>query len=236
MRRIFSPPFDSLDFFKYCSPTNPFAFGFASVHVEYRRCADCGFIFTDFFDDWTPQEFATYVYNDDYLRVDLEYAEIRPNNVAAQVAERLAAFREIDILDYGSGSGAFSERMAAHGFANITNYDPFSSPTRPAGAFSLITCFEVIEHTVSPGACLKDMVSFLAPGGCIVFSQPLQPEDIETIRGNWRDTSARATGTHRSSPRTRLRGLPLIVGWSSTAEAGCMALARRMPPSVRVTS
>ncbi len=40
--------------------------------------------------------------------------------------------------------------MAAHGFANITNYDPFSSPARPAGKFSLITCFEVIEHTVSP--------------------------------------------------------------------------------------
>jgi hypothetical protein len=29
------------------------------------------------------------------------------------------------------------------------------------------------------------MVSFLAPGGCIVFSQPLQPDDIEAIRGSW---------------------------------------------------
>ena len=49
----------------------------------------------------------------------------------------------------------------------------------------MITCFEVIEHTVSPRACLQDMASFLAPGGCIVFSQPVQPDDIEVIRGAW---------------------------------------------------
>jgi 2-polyprenyl-6-hydroxyphenyl methylase/3-demethylubiquinone-9 3-methyltransferase len=181
----FSPPFDSLDFFKYCSPTNPFAFGFAGIHVEYRRCQDCGLIFTDFFDDWTAAEFAAYVYNADYPQIDCEYADIRPGNVAAMVAERLAPWRGIDILDYGSGSGAFSERMGAHGFANITNYDPFSSPARPDRSFPLITCFEVIEHTVSPQACLRDMASFLAPGGAIVFSQPLQPADIETIRGSW---------------------------------------------------
>ena len=181
----FSPPFDSLDFFKYCSPTDPFAFGFAGIQVEYRRCKDCGFIFTDFFDGWTPQEFTTYAYNADYTQIDSEHADIRPSKLAAQVAERLAAFREIDILDYGFGSGVFSERMAAHGFTNITNYDPFSSPKRPDGTFNLITCFEVIEHTVSPRACLQDMASFLAPGGCIIFSQPLQPADIETIRGNW---------------------------------------------------
>ena len=181
----FSPPFDSLDFYKYCSPTNPFAFGFAGIHVDYRRCQDCGFIFTGFFDDWTPDEFSAYVYNADYARIDSEYADIRPGNVAAMLAARLGPWRDIDILDYGSGSGAFAERMAGHGFANITNYDPYSSPARPEGQFSLITCFEVIEHTVSPRACLRDMATFLAPGGCIVFSQPLQPADIEAIRGNW---------------------------------------------------
>jgi hypothetical protein len=29
------------------------------------------------------------------------------------------------------------------------------------------------------------MASFLAPGDCMVFSQPVQPADIEVIRGNW---------------------------------------------------
>src|SRR3984885_7234651 len=181
----FSRPFDSVDFYKYCPPTDCFAFGFAGIHVDYRRCRDCGFIFTDFFDDWTAGEFPARVYNADYALIDSEYADIRPGNVAAMLADRLAPWRKIDILDYGSGSGAFADRMADHGFNRITNYDPFSSPARPEGKFSLITCFEVIEHTVSPRACLEDMASFLAPGGCIVFSQPLQPADIETIRGNW---------------------------------------------------
>jgi SAM-dependent methyltransferase len=181
----FSRPFDSVDFYKYCSPTDCFAFGFAGIHVDYRRCRDCGFIFTDFFDDWTAGEFAARVYNADYALIDSEYADIRPGNVAAMLADRLAPWRKIDILDYGSGSGAFADRMADHGFNRITNYDPFSSPARPEGKFSLITCFEVIEHTVSPRACLRDMASFLAPGGCIVFSQPLQPPDIDVLRGNW---------------------------------------------------
>jgi SAM-dependent methyltransferase len=181
----FARPFDSVDFYKYCSPTDCFAFGFAGIHVEYRRCQDCGFIFTSFFDDWTPQEFAAYIYNADYPRVDSEYADIRPGNIAALLAERLGPWRDIDILDYGSGSGAFAARMAAHGFANITNFDPFSSPVRPTGKFSLITCFEVIEHTVSPAVCRDDMAAFLAPGGCIIFSQPLQPPDIEVRRGSW---------------------------------------------------
>jgi SAM-dependent methyltransferase len=181
----FARPFDSIDFYKYCSPTDCFAFGFAGIHVEYRRCRDCGFIFTSFFDDWTPQDFSAYVYNEDYPRVDSEYADIRPGNVAALLAERFARWRTIDMLDYGSGSGAFAERMAVHGFTNITNYDPFSSPARPDRKYSLITCFEVIEHTVSPAVCINDMAAFLAPGGCIVFSQALQPADIEVVRGSW---------------------------------------------------
>ncbi len=181
----FAAPFDSLDFYKYCSPSNPFAFGFAGIQVDYRRCHDCGFIFTDFFDDWSPGEFSAYVYNADYPRIDSEYADIRPGNIAIMLAERLGSWRGIDILDYGSGSGAFAARMAEHGFGNVTNYDPFSSPARPDSKFPLITCFEVIEHTVSPPTCLKDMASFLAPGGCIVFSQPLQPGNIEVIRGAW---------------------------------------------------
>jgi hypothetical protein len=154
----FARPFDSLEFYKYCSPTDCFGFGFAGIHVEYRRCEDCGFVFTSFFDDWTPQDLA---YNEDYPRVDFECADIRPGNVAALLAGRLALWRDIDMLDYGSG--ALAARMGEHGFAKITNYDPFSSPARPEGKFSLITCFEVIEHTVSPAVCLNDMASFLAP-------------------------------------------------------------------------
>ena len=180
----FSPPFDSLDFYKYCSPTNPFTFGFAGIHVDYRRCRDCGFIFTGFFDDWIPDEFSAYVYNADYPRIDPEYADIRPTNVATMLAEPSApgaTSTSWTTAPARAPSPSAWPAMACH----ITNYDPFSSPARPEGQFGLITCFEVVEHTISPRACLQDMAAFLAPGGCIVFSQPLQPADIEAIRGNW---------------------------------------------------
>ena len=81
LRRVLAPVRQPR-LYKYCSPANPFAFGFAGIQVDYRRCQDCGFIFTDFFDDWTTDEFAAYVYNADYPRIDSEYAEIRPGNRA----------------------------------------------------------------------------------------------------------------------------------------------------------
>jgi hypothetical protein len=32
---------------------------------------------------------------------------------------------------------------------------------------------------------MNDLAALLAPGGCIVFSQPLQPADIAVVRGSW---------------------------------------------------
>ena len=97
----------------------------------------------------------------------------------------LAQCREARILDYGSGGGEFAEAMRARGFGSIESYDPFSHPVRPSGLFDLITCFEVIEHTLSPVRAIEDMRSFLKGGGAILFTQNLQPADIERIRCSW---------------------------------------------------
>ncbi|MBV8578900.1 MAG: class I SAM-dependent methyltransferase, partial [Acetobacteraceae bacterium] len=180
-----SRPFDRVDFLKFCSTTDCYGFGFSGVDVTYLRCSSCGFIFTTFFDDWTQEDFAQHVYNEDYALVDGEYAEVRPSKVAAGMAEKLEGLNGLRLLDYGSGSGAFAARMRAAGFLYVESYDPFSNPSRPSGQFDLITCFEVIEHTISPVDALRDMRSLLNEGGCIVFSQALQPPDIERIRGNW---------------------------------------------------
>ena len=93
------------------------AFSFAGIHVDCRRCRDCGFIFTGFFDDCTPDEFAAYVYNADYPRIDSQDTDIRPGNVAAMLADRLGPWRDIDILDYGSG--AFAERACLQDLASF---------------------------------------------------------------------------------------------------------------------
>jgi hypothetical protein len=177
--------FDVVDFNKFCSVSDYYAFGRSGIPVCYWRCVDCGLVFTEFFDTWASEDFARWVYNSDYALVDAEYLEVRPALFSGDVGRRLRGLESIAILDYGSGAGTFSERMRGQGFAGAENFDPYSSPTRPAGPFDLLTCFEVLEHSVDPVATVEDMKGFLKADGCILFSQALQPSGIMEIRANW---------------------------------------------------
>lgn len=177
--------FDVVDFNKSCSQPEIYPFGAAGLLVPYLCCSVCNFIFTPFLDDWTPDDFARYIYNDDYVKVDGEYAGVRPEREAIAMARRLAGHSHLRILDYGSGSGLFAKGLASRGFAAVNTYDPFSNPERPNGQFDVITCFEVLEHTVNPRVCLDDIASFLEPGGCILFSTGIPPANIDVLRANW---------------------------------------------------
>jgi SAM-dependent methyltransferase len=177
-----APIFDVTDFWK---ELEFYRFGLSGITVKYYRCDGCGFMFTPFCDDWTPEDFRLHIYNDQYILLDPEYSDIRPHRTAAHMADWLRGFEDARILDYGSGSGLFAEHMRNAGFHHVTNYDPFSDPKRPAELFDLITCIEVIEHSPTPIETLSDLASFLNQEGCIVLSEMLQPPDIATIRCNW---------------------------------------------------
>lgn len=176
--------FDVVDFNKCCS-YNLYPYSPSGIPVQYYRCQHCGFLFTDFCDDWSPQVFQNYIYNEEYIKVDGDYKEVRPAKLAVDTAKLLLHQMDKRLLDYGSGSAFFTGAMRKSGFLNVEGYDPFSSPARPEGPFDVITCFEVIEHTTDPIAVLSDMKSFLAPKGIILLSTTVQPADIETIRANW---------------------------------------------------
>ena len=170
--------FDRVDFNKYCSPENHYEFGFSGIIVDYVRCVDCGFLFTNFCDSWSADDSRDLIYNNDYIKVDHEYAETRPMRTAKVIAERFRGAESARILDYGSGAGVFARCMRQAGYETVQEYDPFSSPNRPHGRFDIITCFEVIEHTSDPRGTLADLVSLLKPDGCILLSQTLQPEPV----------------------------------------------------------
>jgi len=176
--------FDIVDFNKFCAG-NFYYFGFSGIPVTYYQCQHCSFIFTDFFDDWTPEDFAKFIYNADYSLVDGEYEAIRPANMATEMASFLADHRSARILDYGSGTGVFADRLKASGFAAVENYDPFTNPERPSGAFDIVTCFETIEHSPSPNDTIADLLSFMKPDGCIIFGTSIQPANINELRANW---------------------------------------------------
>src|ERR1700730_13145599 len=54
----------------------------SGVPIYYRRCAACGFLFTDAFDDWSEDQFKTPIYNEGYHVCGQEYPTYRLRNNA----------------------------------------------------------------------------------------------------------------------------------------------------------
>lgn len=217
--------FDIVDFNKCCTENEVYAYGRSGIVVPYFRCTTCGFMFTPFFDDWTVSEFARFVYNDDYIKVDGEYAGVRPKREAAAIAQHLAGFTNLRILDYGSGTGMFSSYLQEEGYHNISSYDPFSSPSRPEGRFDLVTCVEVLEHTTAPLTTLTDIAALLDPEGCVIFTTGIQTPNIRELRANWwyvgpRNGHASIYTLSALALAGQAVGLTLYAGPGGTAFAG----------------
>jgi SAM-dependent methyltransferase len=179
-----APTFDVIDFQKVCSLERPYMFGLSRIPVYYYRCTECAFLFTDFTDDWSIEEFNRFIYNQDYIKVDGDYAGARPRRDGESFRDLLRPYTGLSVLDYGGGTGVLAEvlREAGH---DAECYDPFSSPARPGRRFDLITCMEVIEHSPDPVSSLRDMADLLKPDGCILIGTGLQPDEIEILRANW---------------------------------------------------
>ena len=175
-------PFDVVDFNKFCSQSNFYLFGTSGIFVEYVRCTRCCFVFTVFFDSWSTHDFSRFIYNDDYIHVDGEYALARPSRDAETFARMFGSHANSRILDYGGGAGVFAAKLRTLGFSAVETYDPYTAPERPDGTFDILTCFEVLEHSPFPRATLQDMRALLRDDGFIIFSTGLQPTNINEIR------------------------------------------------------
>src|SRR5580693_4053621 len=97
-----------VDFNKSC---NNYPFDRSGLLVEYFRCQRCELLFTDFFDDWSKEDFYRFIYNHEYINVDPDYEIKRPNYAAQDLTPTLAGAEGVKILDFGSGSGAFEREM-----------------------------------------------------------------------------------------------------------------------------
>ncbi|HEV2618574.1 MAG TPA: hypothetical protein VGU23_01390, partial [Acidobacteriaceae bacterium] len=114
--------FDVLDFNKSCESFYPL--GLSGIPVLYRICSSCEFIGTDFFDEFTGEQWQQYIYNDEYKTVDPEYQSIRPRHNARMIDSFLTPWKDSIVgLDYGGGNGATTDILRARGWA-FDCFDP----------------------------------------------------------------------------------------------------------------
>jgi SAM-dependent methyltransferase len=156
--------------------------------IYYRRCGNCGFLFTDAFDDWSEQDFKARIYNDDYLAIDPDYALVRPNQNAGVVTKLWAAHKtQIRVLDFGGGNDVFCSTLRANGFREAVSYDPMvpEYAIKPHGKFDLVTCFETLEHMPDPVAGIGKIIDCLAEPGAVFYSTLTQPNDFDRLGMSW---------------------------------------------------
>lgn len=170
-----------VDFNKSCEELRGFHLPLSGVPIYYRRCAQCGFLFTDAFDDWSHEEFKTHIYNSDYLAVDPDYKEARPRMSAEMVAGLWAAHKaQTRLLDFGGGNDVLCSVLRAKGFPVAETYDPMvpEYARRPDGKFDLVTCFETFEHMPDPSAGIAQILECLTETGLVLYSTLVQPADF----------------------------------------------------------
>jgi 2-polyprenyl-6-hydroxyphenyl methylase/3-demethylubiquinone-9 3-methyltransferase len=183
-----APLFGVVDFNKSCEDRRGTPLSPAGVPVHYRRCAECGFLFTASLDDWSLDDFRTHIYNDGYAAVDPDYLEARPTALAATLAQLLPALPlDTGILDYGGGNGVLAERLRARGCRHVETYDPLTPAFahRPAGRFPLITSFETFEHVPDPIATIRDIATLASQPGLVLFSTLLQGQELQRAGMDW---------------------------------------------------
>lgn len=110
------------------------------------------------------------------------YAAFLPA-ILAKLPRRAAA------LDIGTGDGAFLEHLVQSGFERVVGVEPSRAPVEAArpsvrgliqqspfrsedfekGSFSLVTCFQTLEHVYEPLALCQSAFELLHPGGAVLL-------------------------------------------------------------------
>jgi len=171
-----------IDFHKSCVEPSGFRLPVSGLPIYYRRCAACGFLFTDAFDGWSEEDFKTHIYNDGYQAVDPDYWQVRPRSNAQMVARLWAAQRaETRVLDFGGGNDVFCTVLRDAGFPAAVTYDPMvpEHAIRPEGKFDLVTCFETLEHMPDPNAGIALIIDCLTETGLVFYSTYAQPAEFD---------------------------------------------------------
>lgn len=138
---------------------------------------------------------------------EIDYEKLRGNNAYdtdrhVRLIESLGASREARVLDVGAGYGFFANALADAGFSAVTGFEisrdrrtlgnergsvellevDAAEPGEHAGAYDVVTCFHVVEHTADPVSFVAALARLVAPGGTLVLEVPNAREMmLETV-------------------------------------------------------
>lgn len=140
------------DFNKSCEERKGKFLPLCGVPIYYHQCEFCGLIFTEAFDNWSSEEFKTYIYNDEYITVDPAWGGKRATEDADLV---LKLFQPTTVVDYGGGAGLLAKILNEHNY-DATTFDPYFDANSTVTKADLVTCFEVYEHTIDPHKTVEE--------------------------------------------------------------------------------
>jgi hypothetical protein len=226
-------PHDVVDFNKSCEEKHGKFLPLSGEPIYYNLCHECGFCFAPSMYDWTAEMFAEKVYNDDYIKVDPEYAESRPRSNADFMSWLFPNFPAgCRHLDYGGGNGALSRILRQRGW-DSTSYDPFANrDVDPAtlGRFDLISAFEVFEHFPDVRACLDSIVQRMRQPSVLLFGTLVSDGSIRpNERLSWWYAAPRNGHVNLFTNRS-LRTLAKQYGFTFATASADMHIFVRWPP------
>jgi len=80
-------PYDVCDFNKNCEENRGKIVPLSLQPVYYYRCEKCGFLNAPEICSWPRQKFTQYIYNNQYIEFDPDFATKRPNNQASMIVK-----------------------------------------------------------------------------------------------------------------------------------------------------
>lgn len=141
---------------------------------DYHICPNCDFIYAPAFRQWTNDDFREKIYNADYEKyIDIAHGDGSRDKMLLDMWGKKIAYKQERILDYGGGHGGFARGLEKEFQIWADSYDKFydnEKPLNPNFKYSLVTCFEVLEHVFDPKPLFSMFNKTLVPGGTLITS------------------------------------------------------------------